>query len=218
LSHWFGLASAGAEPMTEKMPRPSAWNHFVTDSKTYEPEEQSEEEQLRSWTKDAGLPAESQFLSHWFGLSKFDEATAAGALPRPTPWNYFAGEGSCKIVAKSAEKAPASYELRQFAFDAGLAEESRFLSHWFGLASAGAEPMTEKMPRPSAWNHFVTDSKTYEPEEQSEEEQLRSWTKDAGLPAESQFLSHWFGLSKFGEATAAGALPRPTPWNYFASI
>jgi len=107
-------------------------------------------EKLSQWASKTGLPESSKFLSHWFGLAT--EQSLTEQLPRPTPWNQFAAEGPCKIAAVQVDNSNA-YETRKFAFESGLAEESRFLSHWFGVTGAG-EALTEALPRPSAWNHF----------------------------------------------------------------
>merc|ERR1712159_247783 len=105
------------------------------------------------------------------------------------------------------------YELRAFAHDAGLAEDSKFLSHWFGLTDSSST-MEDKLPRPSPWNYFTRQK----PRKVAPKDcvfGLRAWSHDAGLPDESQFLSHWFGVEQkastvytdlMGPATAV------TPW------
>jgi hypothetical protein len=209
------------------MPRPSPWNHFVkeeamVDSVEVEEEEgpkaSSEELALRAFAMDAGLPEESKFLSHWFGLSQ--GGMCKDQLPRPSAWNKFVTEHNAVNQNKGAEKN--RYELRQWTFEAGLPEESRFLSHWFALANAGTNASEGSLPRPSPWNHFVkeeaiVDGLKAEEEELAashEESALRAFAVDAGLPEESKFLSHWFGLTK--EGALSEQLPRPSAWNKFA--
>ena len=46
------------------------------------------------------------------------------------------------------------FALRAWAQDSGLAEDSKFLSHWFGLTGTSAT-MDDQLPRPSAWNYFT---------------------------------------------------------------
>jgi len=164
---------------------------------------------------ESGLAEESRFLSHWFGLSKIgEEGAAKEQLPRPSPWNYFAKD----LSSPKVESSTSGFGLRAWAQESGLDEESRFLSHWFGLTS-GKVALDTQLPRPSPWNHFakakaIVDGETEEtPEDEAE---LRSWAKESGLPSTSRFLSHWFGLSKLGEEATKEQLPRPSPWNYFA--
>jgi len=216
----------------EQLPRPSAWNKFANDTANDTRNDSLDTTSvkngfaLRAFSMDAGLPEESKFLSHWFGLSKSGESSCEEQLPRPCAWNYFATEHNDVSQSEGAEKN--RYELRQWAFDAGLPEESRFLSHWFGLASAGSETSNAALPRPSPWNQFVKeDALVDEPmEDEADEENgleatheelaLRAFAMDAGLPEESKFLSHWFGLTKSGEEGATlEQLPRPSAWNKF---
>ena len=92
--------------------------------------------------------------------------------------------------------------LRSFAKDAGLAEDSKFLSHWFGLVKRAEQQ--EQLPRPSPWNCFAREAPQPIEENKTSGYDLRAWAFDAGLPEESQFLSHWFCV---GEVD--GQLPRP---------
>merc|ERR1712054_118676 len=84
-----------------------------------------------------------------------------------------------------------------------LQRESKFLSHWFGLVDAGNEALSGPLPRPSPWNKFVTETEEYEAPEVTPEAGLRSFAKASGLPAESKFLSHWFGIAKASEHVAS---------------
>merc|ERR1712046_419997 len=118
-----------------------------------------EELALRAFALDAGLPEESKFLSHWFGLTNKsgEEGATMEQLPRPSAWNKFVPANT--FVAPAAPVESNRYDLRKWAFDAGLPDESRFLSHWFGLASTGGASETQQqLPRPSAWNTFMTDT------------------------------------------------------------
>jgi hypothetical protein len=105
-------------------------------------------------------------------------------------------------------------DLRTWAAESGLDENSRFLEHWFGLSNADAVIMTDKLPRPSPWNKFVEESKPAV-EAETNGLALRAWAHDAGLAEDSQFLSHWFGLSNAEKKVTEEQLPRPSPWNYF---
>merc|ERR1711871_1599923 len=219
LSHWFGLTKSDESALCERLPRPSAWNKFVradVDARAAVPATNSFA--LRQWTFDAGLSDDSKFLSHWFGLAQ--GGVCKDQLPRPSAWNKFVTEHNNVNQSKGAEKN--RFELRQWAFDSGLPEESRFLSHWFALANAEADASEGALPRPSPWNHFVNEAaivdclKVEEEEELSvshEELALRAFAVDTGLPEESKFLSHWFGVTK--EGALSEQLPRPSAWNKF---
>jgi len=161
---------------------------------------------LRSWAAEAGLPEDSLHLQHWFGLSKDgDKGALNDALPRPSPWNMFVKESPAVAIVGTG------YGLRVWAADAGLGGESRFLSHWFGLADAQTAA-EEQLPRPSPWNYFANEKKEYgTPVLQHT---LQSWAAQAGLPEKSRFLSHWFGLADVSLGSM-DALPRPSPWNHF---
>jgi len=224
LQHWFGLSKDGDKSaLNDALPRPSPWNMFVKESPAVATVGTGYG--LRVWATDAGLAGESRFLSHWFGL--VDAQTAAEEqLPRPSPWNYFANE--TKAHARSEDAGKHCYELRRWAWDAGLPEGSKFLRHWFGLANAGVGASADALPRPSPWNHFVQDESISENAQHKEvkeevtmprcERALRCWAADAGLPEESLHLQHWFGLSKSGdEGVMQGQLPRPSPWNMFVA-
>ena len=124
-----------------------------------------------------------------------EEGVTEEQLPRPSPWNYFSREMKVVKTPAQKEEMPSRGEaLRTWAAESGLDENSRFLEHWFGLSNADAVIMTDKLPRPSPWNKFVEESK---PAVKAETNgfALRAWTHDAGLAEDSQFLSHWFGLS-----------------------
>jgi hypothetical protein len=215
LSHWFALANAGTNASEGSLPRPSPWNHFVkeeaiVDGLKAEEEELAvshEESALRAFAVDAGLPEESKFLSHWFGLTK--EGALSEQLPRPSAWNKFA---QADIAEPAAVPSINSFALRQWTFDAGLADDSKFLSHWFGLGMC-----KDQLPRPSAWNKFVTEHNAVNQSKGAEKNryELRQWTFDAGLPEESRFLSHWFALANAEADASEGSLPRPSPWNQF---
>merc|ERR1719482_1895280 len=72
------------------------------------------------------------------------------ALPRPSPWNAFNRDMSIAPIVKRNTGC----DLRAFAFNAGLSDDSAFLSHWFGLACGTSS--TDKIPRPSPWNKFIS--------------------------------------------------------------
>merc|ERR1719163_1295491 len=99
--------------------------------------------------------------------------------------------------------------LRSFAEQQGLSEDSKFLSHWFGLSKAGEEASAEQLPRPSAWNCFVKVNRNGYA--------LRKFAMESGLSEDSKFLSHWFGLAPAGDSAMEDKMPRPSPWNYFAT-
>ena len=56
----------------------------------YVPESEFE---LRKFADTAGLPGDSLFLSHWFGLTN-DGESMEDKLPCPSPWNHFARDAS----------------------------------------------------------------------------------------------------------------------------
>jgi hypothetical protein len=181
------------------------------------------EAQLRGFAQDAGLADDSKFLSHWFGVTT-EGAQQEDTLPRPSPWNCFARE-----VTKPQRKQPQAvgYELRAWAHDAGLADDSQFLSHWFGVGQAQGQ-----LPRPSPWNVFSRDSKVYaDPAQVSDTAEgatehlanckaaygLRSFAYGSGLSEDSQFLNHWFGMTnKHTHSFVAtyGAPSRNVGWTY----
>merc|ERR1712096_420148 len=167
LSHWFDLTPAGNAPMGDKVPRPSPWNYFATETRDIHvpaiEEAKSkarltmpaDQDNLRSFAEKQGLSEDSKFLSHWFGLTKpGDMDASAERLPRPSAWNCFV-----KVPAAEVQVSKNGYALRKFAMESGLSEDSKFLSHWFGLTPAGDAPMGDKMPRPSPWNYFATETR-----------------------------------------------------------
>jgi hypothetical protein len=214
LSHWFGMKSDG-ESLDEQLPRPSAWNYFANDDQTnkiVQPENKTGFG-LRAFAMDAGLSEDSKFLSHWFGLTDCS-ATLKDQLPRPSAWNYFTTQEPEALVKKPRSHMPkAEAELRNFA--SGLASDSKFLSHWFGLSTLGEKTITEQLPRPSAWNMFSREIKPRPAEQMRSGFGLRAFAMDAGLAEDSKFLSHWFGVTNTG-SDLEERLPRPSPWNRFA--
>ena len=85
---------------------------------------------LRSFVLNAaGLDENSRFLGHWFGLTKTGGAQLEDQLPRPSPWNYFCDEEAIVDASSSAGVTKGEAGLRKFASDAGLAADSKFLSH-----------------------------------------------------------------------------------------
>merc|ERR1711871_359355 len=85
------------------------------------------EAELRTFAKEAGLAEDSKFLSHWFGASAIhEETTIDEALPRPSPWNCFVRE-----TRPYTDTAKNGFALRAFAQENNLADDSKFLGHWF---------------------------------------------------------------------------------------
>merc|ERR1719331_639969 len=114
-------------------------------------DEEEAEQCLRAWASEAGLCKDSDFLVHWSGLAKAGEGATEDALPRPSPWNHFAKD----VAIVDTEETPQC--LRAWAIEAGLPEESKFLSHWFSLVK-GEGATEDALPRPSPWNHFAKDA------------------------------------------------------------
>jgi len=166
---------------------------------------------LRMFTEEAGLADDSKFLSHWFGLKRIgDESASSAKLPRPSPWNMFTQD----VEPIHVEEKKCSFGLRAFAAD--LPEDSKFLSHWFGLTNSAAT-MDDKLPRPSAWNYFANDDESEDEDDEPAKNgfTLHAWAFDAGLPEDSQFLSHWFGLSQSASTAYTdrmGPARTATPW------
>ena len=71
---------------------------------------QETEQRLKEWATEAGLPRDSKFLSHWFGLTKADEGMSHEALPRPSPWNHFVDDVS--MVCRTCVEARLSLVIR----------------------------------------------------------------------------------------------------------
>jgi len=196
--------------MSDALARPSPWNYFVRDEALCNKVE--EEQGLAEWAQASGLPEDSKFLAHWFGVTKEDDDALTEQLPRPSPWNQFVTE-EFRTVEPEQHNA---LELRKFAHDSGLAGDSKFLAHWFGLADAGTAPMSDALARPSPWNYFVRDEALCNKVE--EEQGLAEWAQASGLPEDSKFLAHWFGVTKANEKALSEQLPRPSPWNQFVQV
>merc|ERR1711871_1461606 len=222
LSHWFGLTDTETV-LEDQLPRPSPWNRFTSEAaqpivvrRTSRKRPQSARarrvSQLRTWSANAGLPEESRFLSHWFGVTQIgEEGPLDHQLPRPSPWNRFVSDSARPKAEESA------FELRAWAAEAGLSEQSRFLSHWFGVSTNNSAHQ-ERLPRPSPWNRFVPANTEHVVLKSAQKNgfELRGWAHDAGLAEDSKFLSHWFGLTDT-ETVLEDQLPRPSPWNYFSN-
>ena len=61
-------------------------------------------------------------------------------------------------ASSSAGVSKGEVRLRKFAPDAGLAADSKFLLHWFGLSATKNGCLDEELPRPSQWTHFAKDT------------------------------------------------------------
>jgi len=207
--------------LEDQLPRPSPWNYFSNETskevvqrtvvkKVSMPRREAA---LRTFADEAGLPEDSQFLSHWFGLKKIGDELSASTekLPRPSPWNMFIKDETVEV----AEKSQSGFELRAFAHDAGLAEDSKFLSHWFGLTDTETV-LEDQLPRPSPWNYFSNQTSTPLVAKKSPFA-LRAWAMDSGLHEDSQFLSHWFGLKQTAKTVytdSMGPATTHTAWVY----
>ena len=107
-------------------------------------------------------------------------------------------------ASSSAGVSKGEVRLRKFAPDAGLAADSKFLLHWFGLSAT-----KNGCVDPSLWTHFAKDTALvdadtqYVPESESE---LRNFADTAGVP----------GDSLFDGKSIEDKLPRPSPWSHFA--
>jgi hypothetical protein len=227
LSHWFGLTNTEESlGLEDSLPRPSPWNYFTPAEAKPEKEMPIEspvarpcEASLRAFVAESGLGAESKFLSHWFGLSKTDDSEPLSErLPRPSSWNYFLRMSDCDAVSYEIPEEKGEATVRAWAHESGLAGDSKFLSHWFGLSKEGASALDERLPCPSPWNYFnkMADEKGHV--RLASTTSLRVWADKSGLAADSKFLSHWFGLSKAAEVIEdqlPRGLPRPSPWNLF---
>jgi len=238
LSHWFGLTS-GEKSLEDKMPRPSSWNYFSTETRSVNvpvmeqiiskahSTMRRDQDTLRGFATRSGLPEDSKFLSHWFGLSKIgDNSANTDKLPRPSAWNCFVKKRT--RADKIAAKLNRTTEIRTWAASSGLSEDSKFLSHWFGIADGGRAPSDDKMPRPTPWNYFAgegdhkiaacdTDSVCVDQLSKLCAFGLRKWAVGSGLDDESQFLSHWFGLKQNARTKytdAVGPAYRMNNWSY----
>ena len=106
-------------------------------------------------------------------------------------------------ASSSAGVSTGEVRLPKFAPDAGLAADSKFLLHWFGLIAKKIGCVDEELPRPSPWTHFAKDTAIVDADTQyvpQSESELRKFADTAGLPGDSLFLSHWFGLTNDGES------------------
>ena len=108
------------------------------------------------------IAIESRFLGHWCGLTKNGGAQLEDQLPRSSPWNYICdgdlSRGDRGYQQRSAGVSKGEVGLRKFAPDAGLAADSKFLLHWFGLSATKNGCLDEELPRPSQWTHFAKDT------------------------------------------------------------
>ena len=112
-------------------------------------------------------------------------------------------------ASSSAGVSKGEVRLRKFAPDAGLAADSKFLLHWFGLSATKNGCVDEELPRPSPWTHFAKDIALVDADTQyvlESESELRKFADTAGVP----------GDSLLDGKPMEDKLPRPSPWNHFA--
>ena len=116
-------------------------------------------------------------------------------------------------ASSSAGVSKGEVRLRKFAPDAGLAADSKFLLHWFGLSAKKNGCVDEELPRLSPWTHCAKDTALADADTQyvpQSESELRKF-------ADMHTAVHVLPCDSLHDGKSMeDKLPRPSPRNHFA--